>query len=347
MSFARVGGALLALLLCCPRATIAADSQTSDRRAVLLLRESVDAPKTVSYIGQLQTVRFASNGAAATLARIEHKAPSLTRRWFLAPEALYGDYVVTRDDRTYRFDVKRSRMIVAKRPAFEDSALGDRLDLVLRNYRPLFDDMETVASRPADAILLINKYTGERAMRLWIDDKTHLVLRKEEFRGNGAVATQTRFEAIRYAENLPDDIFSVQAPPGFTRTQGYSAHAPSSDLDEIVREIGFAPYKPKDLPQGFVLIGGDVSDANDVKTLHLTYTDGLRTISLFENDKGAAVNFGDARTHATRFEGHEARYIEEGSTTLLAWAEHKLHFALVGDLGRSELERIAESVVPD
>jgi outer membrane lipoprotein-sorting protein len=313
----------------------------------MLLRESIEAPKTTSYVGQLQTVRFASNGASASLARVEHKAPSFTRRWFLAPEALYGDYVITRGAQTYRFNVKRSRMVVSNNLRAEDGAFAnDRLDALLRNYRAVFDDVENTANRPTSSIFLVNKYTGERAMRLWIDNQTHLVLRRETFHGDGAVASQMRFEAIRYTKNVPDDIFAVDLPAGFTRVEGYDAPVPSPELKDIVREAGFKPYTPKDLPQGFVLAGGVVAHAKNVKTLQLTYTDGLRTISLFENDKGATANFGDMRSHTTRFEGHDAWYVEDGSTMLLAWAEHRLHFALAGDLGREELKQIAASVVP-
>jgi outer membrane lipoprotein-sorting protein len=346
MPFVKIGLVLIALILCRASAS-AATAQADDKRAAQLLRESIDAPKRTSYIGQLQTVRFASNGAAAMLERIEHKAPSLTRRWFLAPEALYGDYVVTRGAKSYRFNAKRARMIVSNDPRAEDPVFAsDRLDLMLRNYRPLFDDVESTANHPTSSILLINKYTGERAMRIWIDNQTHLVLRKEEFRGNGAVASQMRFEAIRYTNNIPDDIFAIESPAGFTRTEGYSAAVQSPKLDEVIREAGFRPYMPKDLPQGFVLADGNLMSAKNVKTLRLTYTDGLRTVSLFENDKGAAANYGELRPHVTRFEGHEAHYIEDGSTTLLTWTEHDLHFALAGDLGREELQRIAASVVP-
>jgi len=45
-------------------------------------------------------------------------------------------------------------------------------------------------------------------------------------------------------------------------------------------------------------------------------------------------------------ENHTAQYVEQGPTTLLAWSEHGLHFALVGELSRTELIKIAASVVP-
>ena len=60
-----------------------------------LVREALDAPRHVSYVGQLQTIRWGTRMANATIQRVEHLAPASTRRTFLAPEALYGEYDIT------------------------------------------------------------------------------------------------------------------------------------------------------------------------------------------------------------------------------------------------------------
>jgi negative regulator of sigma E activity len=318
-----------------------------DSQALQLLRESISAPRDVSYVGQVQTVRFSTNGATATLVRVEHKAPSCTRRWYLAPEALYGDYTITRGIETYEFDPKSSRVLISKNAALDDDTMTENeLSMVIANYHAVLDDQETIADRKTTTILLLNKYTGERAMRVWIDDQTHLVLQKEDYHSNGAVASQTRFEEIRFTGGIPSDIFATAAPPGFTTVQGRDIGLPSADITEVIREAGFTPYVPKDLPQGFSLVGGNVSTVDGVKSLHLMYSDGLRTISLFENDRGAAANFHDFTPKETSFEGHGAQYIEDGPTTLLTWGEHGLHFALVGDLELTALVQVAISVVP-
>lgn len=95
------------------------------------------------------------------------------------------------------------------------------------------------------------------------------------------------------------------------------------------------------------MIGGDVSDVSGVRTLHLLYSDGLRSISLFENATGAAADFGSLHPTKVPFDGHQGQYVEDGPTTLLTWKEKNLYFALVGDLMRNELVEIAKSVVPN
>ena len=355
----RLTGALAALLVlaapsAAPGAQTAQASPTPAATATAiqedpsaLLRSSIDAPRAVSYVGQFETVRFASSRASATIVKVEHRAPELTRRWYVAPEALYGDYVITRGISTYQFDTKHSQETVTHGPALDDQiAASGNFDRVLQNYRAIYDGSAIVADRPTVSIALINKYTGERAMRVWIDRETHLILKKEEYHANGAVAAQTRFEDLRYTTSIPSDIFSVDPPAGFARIAGAAVATPSSDVDKVIKEAGFAPYKPKELPQGFNLRSGDVTTVNGVRTLHLLYSDGLRSISLFENATDAAADFGSLRPKTITFEGHDAQYVEDGPTTLLTWKEHNIYFALVGDLLRNELVQIATSVVP-
>jgi negative regulator of sigma E activity len=312
-----------------------------------LLRASTAAPAHVSYVGQLETVRFASKRAAATLVRIEHRAPRLTRRSFLAPESLYGDYIVVKGDRSFFFDTRRGRLTVEREDVPDDTSVeAEDLGRILANYRPMIGGTAIVAGRPCDVVILVNKHTGERTVRLWIDTETHLILRREEYRTTGAVAVTARFEEIRYTNALPDELFPTQPPAGFSLAPEMQFAALSPGLQAQAREAGFAPVTPKNLPQGFDLVGSQAATVNGVKTLHLTYSDGLRSLSLFENARGAAVDFGAMHPQTVSFEGHEAQYVEDGSTVLLAWHEQGLHFTLVGDLSKNELIDIAKSVVP-
>ena len=346
MPFAKSSfGVILAAALIAS-ATRGSGSAAEDRGSQLL-RQGMEAPRTVSYVGQLETVRFSSSRANATIVRIWHLAPTMTRRWYLAPEGLYNDYIITRGSSSYQFDTKKSEVQISHNPVLDDQvAAEDSLSRILTNYRATIAPGDIIAGRPTTSLILVNKFTGERVMRLWLDTKTHLVLRKEEYHGNGAVASETRFEDLRYTNAIPRELFSTDAPTGFVQVAGRDYAMPSADIERVIHAAGFAPVEPTNLPQGFKLASGDATTVNGVRTLHLTYSDGLRTLSLFENATGAAADFGALRPLTIQFEGHDAQYVEDGPTTLLTWKEHGLYFALVGDLLRSELLEIAKSVVP-
>lgn len=329
------------------RAVALQPAPTPVGNADALVREAAEAPKRVSYVGQLQSTRWGNSRAVATIARIEHKAPGDTRRTYLAPPALYGAYVIVHGTTTSEFDVKNNRVVTSENPATENQvAVNDNIVLLASNYRAIAGPNEAVGGRPALTVSLVNRYTGERMMRLWIDSETKIVLGKESYHANGSLASRMRFDEIRYTDDIPNGLFATSVPNGFRSVQGRRFGVPTSDIARAVQTAGFLPVGPKSLPEGFAIVSADVSEVKGVKSLHLLYSDGLRNLSLFENASNAAADFGSLKPATTSFEGHEAQYVKDGPTTLLAWKERGLAFALVGDLDIKELREIAMSVVP-
>jgi negative regulator of sigma E activity len=328
-------------------ALFALTAQTSAPNADELVRAAAEAPKHISYVGEVSSTRWGASQAVATIVRIEHKAPNDTRRTYLAPQAAYGEYTVTHSAKTFDFDVHNQTVATSENLASDNAvAFNNDIALVFANYSAVGGPPEAVAGRAAQTVSLINRHTGERMMRLWIDAETKIVLAKESYHGDGALATRTRFDEIRYTGDIPRDIFSTDVPPGFSLLPPRRFGQPTTDIGAAVRDAGFRPVGPRYLPEGFSLISADTSEVKGVKSLHLLYSDGLRNLSLFQNASDAAADFGALHPAAVSFEGHDAQYVKDGPTTLLSWREHGLAFALVGDLDIKELVEIAISVIP-
>jgi negative regulator of sigma E activity len=311
------------------------------------VREALDSPRRVSYVGQLQTIRWGTRVANATIQRVEHLAPSSTRRTFLAPEALYGEYDITLGTTTTKFDPKQHRAMVSENPSSDNAAtLNTNIALLTANYRAVVGPVEIVAGRPATTIMLVNKYSGERMMRLWIDNETKVVLAKEAYHQDGSLAWRSRFDEIRFTSEIPTGVFATTIPQGFQEVEGRRFADITDDLPRTLEESGFKPVIPKYLPQGFRMIGAENSTFRGLKNLHLLYSDGIRSLSLFENNADSEPDFGGVKPAITRFEGHDAQYVKEGPTTLLSWREHGIAFTLIGDLDLKKLVAIAISVIP-
>jgi anti-sigma factor RsiW len=154
-----------------------------------------------------------------------------------------------------------------------------------------------------------------------------------------------RFDDIRFTGEIPSDIFSLDTPPGFQSIAGRHFADSSADESHALGNAGFKPVIPRYLPNGFSEIGADVSTIHGVRDLHVIYSDGIRGLSLFENNDDQPATFEGLKPEATRVNGHDATYVRDGPTTLLAWRDHGLAFALVGDLDVRELTDIAISVV--
>jgi len=310
-----------------------------------LLREAMTAPQRVSYVGEVQVLSIGPQHADATIYRVEHRAPDLTRRWYMAPQDLYGDSVVSRGSTTYSIDVKRQRVVVSQgEDADEEIAARGNFDILMNNYNAVYAPDENVSGRIVHVVLLNNKYTGQTTMRVHIDARTNLVLERQQYATNGSLIAQTRVEQIRYTNSIPAALFQI--PSGMQRVEGAAHGQESTDVEQVISSAGFDARVPKYLPEGFSPIAGDVVSIKNVPTLHLIYSDGIRTVSLFQNEKDAAVDLSHYHAISTTVADHPAHYVEDGPTVLLAWADGNRHFALVGELSLAELEKIGASVLP-
>lgn len=310
-----------------------------------LLRDAFDAPQSVSYEGQVQIMEIGESHSVVSVYRVSHLAPNLTRRWYLAPQSVYGDSVIARGTHTYNIDVRHGRTIVDNNGALNDTvALKDNFGLMTKNYRVVVAPDDSIAGRTTRTLLLVNKHTGETTMRVCIDASTHLVLERDIYASNGSLTSQQRFAQLNYVPTIPQAVFAL--PSGFKQVNGIQHNAPSNDIASLVKSAGFNAKSPRYLPDGFLPVTGDVSVVNGVRTLHLLYSDGIRTVSLFQNARGAAVDMSHYTPRDIAVQNHQGRYVEQGPITLLAWQESGLHFALVGELSRTELVKIAASVVP-
>lgn len=307
--------------------------------------DAMVAPQSVSYVGSVQAVSIANDGSQAYVYRIEHRAPNLTLRTYLSPPRLRGDEIVTRGQQSSFVDVRHRRVQASDNAAADDQIARDDNYLLMRaNYRAVKRSAESFDGRQVRDVALINKYTNRVTMFVRIDEQTKLVLDKQQFASDGSMIDEMRFEDVRVNSVVPDADFSV--PHDFAVVPGPSFGVPSKDVSEVVRSAGFSARVPTFLPDGFSPVDGHVIAVKRIPTLHVLFSDGIRTVSLFESSGSADLDLRPMHPRTVSVSGHDARYAEQGPTALLAWADGSLHFALLGDLRLEELKRIAASLEP-
>ena len=335
----------VALLACCSAlaAGLSSAGASAGESADALVYDAMAAPATISYSGTVQMVRIGDNGSQASVFSIEHRAPNQTVRRYTAPSVLAGDYVVTKGVQTYTVDVKHHRVVAGKNHAVNDQIAIDNNYLLLRqNYRAVKRGSESIDGREVVDVALVNKYTHRTTVIVKIDDVEKLVLDKQQFAGDGSLIAETRFETVSFGAAMPDGDFAI--PRGYANVAGPTFPLPSDDPHAITSGAGFVAREPKFLPDGFSPVAGSIVVLRGVRTLHVLYSDGLRTVSLFENDASAALDMRGLRAEATTVGAGRADYVESGATTLLAWRDRNLRYALVGELELAELKRIAGSI---
>jgi negative regulator of sigma E activity len=337
-ALAACGGALLATL------SLARASSWGEPPDALVY-DAMAAPASVSYTGVAESLRIGDDGSQVSVYRIEHRAPNRTIRRYTAPPALLGDALVTVGDENFSIDAAHHRIVERRNDAIDDQiAIDDNYLLLRQNYRAVRRASESFDGRDVNDVALVNNYTHRTTMLVRVDARRKLVLDKQRFAADGSMIAETRFEQIHYASGLPLSDFAL--PKGYAIVHATRFGSPSVDPQRVAARAGFAAREPRFLPDGFSPVEGSIVTLQGVRTLHVLYSDGLRTVSLFENDGPAAVNMKRFHPQATSLAGRRAQYAEDGPTTLLTWRGTSLQYALVGELQLTELKRIAASVEP-
>jgi negative regulator of sigma E activity len=336
----RLSGAALALAAA--SFAFAAAHPAADPMDALLLSAMSTSPN-VSYTGTVEVVRIGSHAAEATFYRVEHRAPDVTRRFYTAPGALNGDSVLSKGRLVFSIDPKRRRIVEREGDAGSDgAAIGYDYTLLRRNYRAVDTGSETFDGRRVLDVTLINDYSGKRTMAMRIDAVSKIVLDRQLFAADGALVSEVRFEAIRYVAELPPTDFAL--PTGYQLVHGATFGEPYGAPDRIMRNAGFAARKPRALAEGFAPIDATLVEYHGVRTLHLLYSDGLRTVSLFENAQASTLDAARLQPETLSVNGASALYAEDGPTALLAWSDGALHYTLVGEVGLVDLRHLAQSM---
>ncbi|MBV8489203.1 MAG: hypothetical protein JO199_01645 [Candidatus Eremiobacteraeota bacterium] len=308
-----------------------------------LVFDTMTAPATVSYVGHMEVVRSGEQSAQVYEFRVEHRAPDLTLRVYSAPNKLNGDEVVIRGKTTYAIDNHNHRVTVSENDATQDDTVrGENYLLMRANYRAVKESDTSLDGRDAYVVGLVNKFSGKTTMLVDVDKTTKLTLYKVKYGSDGTMRTEVRFEDVKVVPTVADADFAI--PSGFQRVNGPQFGDPNESVTRVVSEAGFSAVSPKSLPLGFSPVGGKLVAIKNTKTVHLIYSDGIRTVSLFEN-AGDTVDLERFHPESTSVGGHAAQWAQDGQTTLLTWTQDNgIHCALVGDVDLTELQKIAASI---
>jgi sigma-E factor negative regulatory protein RseB len=229
----------------------------SDPRAVLLLAEASRAARTTGYSGTQYVSAWGDGAAASVVVHIDH-APGRGTVIRVQPSAVGVGGMIYEADRPGP-PVPIDSLAV---PAVERGPL----DLLRHNYQLTLGGHrkgadEVVARRP----------NGTIAARFWINRSHQLTVRREIYDIDGTLVRATAY--VDLAVGNPEMPMATAAP---TRTSEELLDA------AVVRDLRKQGWViPPQLPEGMVLVDVRRQNAEDATVLHLSYTDGLSTVSVF------------------------------------------------------------------
>jgi sigma-E factor negative regulatory protein RseB len=199
------------------------------------------------------------------------------------------------------------------------SADPDALSLLSRNYDLAVEGYADVVGR--DAMVIGASLDGEPAGRFWIDEHTGLMLRREVYDASGATVRASAFVDLAPARSR----FVLQLPPEVGAS--WKAQAREADVG-VLRSRGWTC--PATLAKTLGLRAASLTTgSDDGDVVHLSYSDGLSTVSVFEQhghlDPTRLAGFRAVDTPSGRV------YVGAGLPQRFVWSARGTVFTLLAD----------------
>lgn len=164
----------------------------------------------------------------------------------------------------------------------------------------------TTDLRTGPALLLsISERESEHVReRLYVDEATGLVVRRDTFRAGGDPSRVVAFTELKVTE------LSISAPDGVDATTRGAYREVSDEGLATLGDTGWSV--PEQVPGNYTLRRGYALPESDGSSLHLVYSDGLYTLSVYQqfgrvdpDALGDAASVIDGGTHVYRWPGSE------------------------------------------
>lgn len=276
------------------------------------MRRAIEAAATVGYSGYQRMVSGTGQDQAAGSMAISF-------------EPGRGGYVVVRGQ-----DGKELTDGYLPAPARTPVGDSDLFRLLTTGHRLTGATQAEVAGRPAVMVDAVSYNTDRLAARWWIDEQTGLVLWQQRFTDEGAVRLSAGFTVV----DVNNPSYPVPDAPRLTAPDDGAALTLSSA--PMMSDRGWSCSG--DLA-GLSLVRLRSDAAEDPESLHMTYSDGLTTVAVFETrGRLAAPPSGSVWDETAR------AYVRTGAATVASWQSGDKVFTAVTDGDRGALAEVVDQL---
>ena len=213
-----------------------------------------------------------------------------------------------------------------------DPLSKDPLALLEQHYRLSIVGPDTVMGRPA-VVVAATASNGEIAAKFWIDDASSLLVRRDTFDSEQNAYTRVCYQSLAVNEPAP----AMDTKQTWTLQPLGTPETPST-----LRAHGW--WAQPTLPGGLTLYDAREVGSGTTALLHLSYSDGVSTVSVFEQ-RGRLAS-GSVPAGWTRVTMPDGRHVVQatGEPLRVTWQAHDTVVAIVADVPPSAATRLVEAL---
>ncbi len=167
--------------------------------------------------------------------------------------------------------VSRSKDKVSLHPT-----LPENIDKLEAYYKISRLDDDRIADHATVVLDVMPNDKYRYGYRYWLDAETGVLLKCDLLNEEGQVVEQMMFTTLEYLPRAPESAFAKIDVKGYERQM----------LDKGRMAVTSADWHVTGLPAGFMLTQSSLRQSDGAESLHMVYSDGLASVSVFiEQDK--------------------------------------------------------------
>lgn len=290
--------------------SVATGAPLTAAEAHAVMQRAADAAHSVSYSGQQSFLAYRSGGVIVAQVDVDARAGQ-------------GSQIMVKNQ-------TGQQLLEGFTPALISSRVVDDelLDLLERNFRLSGTRGSNVASRSATVVAATRGDSHSVAARWWIDDATGIVLWQETYTRRGSVDLSFGFTSVSVSRG---DSILQHLPPRLAvpRTSTSLTISSASELNAS----GWSCFRHL---AGLSLVRIRSDRAGNPGTVHLVYSDGLSTVSVFQQ-RGQLT----AVPEGSDWDDALGANVRRGASAVATWQSGEMVFTVVTD-GSTDL--LAETV---
>jgi negative regulator of sigma E activity len=280
--------------------TVATGPTMTAAEANATMQRAADAAHSISYSGRQSFLAYRSGGAMAAQVDVEARAGQ-------------GSQVMV-VNQTGRELLKRFAPALISSRVVDD----ELLDLLERNYRLAGTRGSTVAGRSATVVTATRDGSSMTAARWWVDEATGIVLWQETYDENGSVDLSFGFTSV--AVSRADSILE-HLPPRLAVPRTNTSLTLSS-ASQLIASGWTCPRKLA----GLSLVRLRSDRAGSPEAVQLVYSDGLATVSVFEQ-RGQLTTV----PQGSQWDAALGAHVRRGASGVAVWQSGEVVFTVVTD----------------
>jgi negative regulator of sigma E activity len=196
-------------------------------------------------------------------------------------------------------------------------------------------DGPTVAGRPTRQVDAADRDDGRVRERLYVDDSTGLLLRREQLDQRGRTVRSVGFGSI----GEPAGVFFGAVPADAPRAPVRSTNRQPRVLDEVT-----APFRAPSTTGDHFRLVGRYDERDD--TVHLFYSDGLFSVSVFEQEGELDTTGLPAGAESRTIDGHDIREYRTPGGVVMVWESDDVVYTTVSDAPVDQVEAVVSGFAP-